>query len=80
MATVVAFDLVTAFRMKHYLFAIQADAGYGLGHKWPGSPLIMGFMMAGYGIILGCVPFASARPAREKKKHIPDPALSITPR
>jgi hypothetical protein len=72
----VAFQLVLLWRVGLYLLAVQNNPAYEFTHPWPGSPwqIVVLFIM------LMCLPFVTRRAPQPKKKHIPDPALSIRPR
>ena len=72
-----AFQTVLLWRMGRFLLAVQNNPTYGLTHKWPGSP----FQLPALFLVFACIPFTvPARRPQEKKKHIPNPALSIRPR
>jgi|ERR1700678_4091173 hypothetical protein len=71
-----AYEVVAGWRVATYLMQSQVDPAYALSHVWQSSPFLL---IAPIAIIL-CIPFVSIRPPRPKKKHVPDPALSIRPR
>jgi hypothetical protein len=71
-----AYALITGCRIALYLVAVQNNPAYELTHKWPGSPLQIVALIA----MFLCIPFVVSRGPRQKKKHIPDPELSIRPR
>jgi hypothetical protein len=72
-----AFQLIIGCRMILFLLAVQNNSAYELTHKWPGSP----FQLPALFLVFACIPFTvPARRPQEKKKHIPNPALSIRPR
>jgi TRAP-type C4-dicarboxylate transport system permease small subunit len=71
-----AYALITGFRIALYLVTVQNSPSYELTHKWPGSPLQIVALMA----VFLCIPFVTSRGPKPKKKHVPDPGLSIRPR
>jgi hypothetical protein len=72
----VTYCLITGSRIVLYLLAVQNSSAYELTHTWPGSPLLV---IAPIAMVL-CIPFVAIRVPKQKKKHVPDPALSIRPR
>jgi hypothetical protein len=71
-----AYALITGCRIALYLLAVQNNPAYELTHKWPGSPLQIVALVA----VFLCIPFVVARSPQPKKRHVPDPELSIRPR
>jgi hypothetical protein len=62
-------QFVLLLRMLYY-------PAYGFAHIRSGWHLEFAFLILQF----CCIPIITARPSRPKKKHIPDPALSIRPR
>jgi hypothetical protein len=72
-----AFQLVLLVRLGLFLLAVQNDPAYEFTHKLPFSL----FQIPALFLMLACFPFTvMARGPRPRKKHIPDPGLSIRPR
>jgi hypothetical protein len=71
-----AYALLAGCRIALYLLAVQNDPAYELTHRWPGSPMQILALIA----IFLCIPFVTSRGPQPRKKHIPDPELSIRPR
>jgi hypothetical protein len=71
-----AYEIIAGSRLLLYLIKVQENPGYALTHMWQGSPLLV---LAPIAMLL-CIPFVAQRGPRQKKKHIPDPELSIRPR
>lgn len=74
-ATALAYEIVAGWRLVLYFIRVQQNPNYALVHMWQGSPLLA---LAPIAVIL-CIPFVAPR-GPQKKKHIPDPELSIRPR
>jgi hypothetical protein len=77
----VACEIIAGSRIALYVIRSQQDPTYALARILPhlgwAYPLLV--VIAPTAIIL-CIPFVAIRPSRPKKKHVPDPALSIRPR
>jgi hypothetical protein len=71
-----AYDVIAGWRIAFYIFAVQRNPTYALTHSWQASPFLIFAQIA----MLVCIPFVTSRGPRSKKKHVPDPALSILPR
>jgi hypothetical protein len=71
-----AYDFISGWRLAFHIFAVQRNPAYALTHGWHASP----FMVIAQIAMFLCIPFVVSRGARQKKKHIPDPELSIRPR
>jgi hypothetical protein len=71
-----AYDFVAGWRVAFYIVAVQRNPVYALTHRWHDSPFIV---VAQIAMIL-CIPLTASRGPRPRKKHLPDPALSIRPR
>ncbi len=63
--------------MEHYMLTVQRYPAYELTHKWPDSLFMLTTSITVF-ITLVCIPLLRRQPPA-KKKHIPDPALSILP-
>lgn len=75
-AGAVAYEIIAGWRIVAYIIKVQEDPGYAMVHMWQASPLLV---LAPIAVIL-CIPFVAARGPQPKKKHVPDPDLSIRPR
>jgi hypothetical protein len=73
-----AFLLYTLWQVERYVLTAQRYPGYELTHKWPGHLLMLSTSITLF-IAIVCIPLLRRQPLA-KKKHIPDPALSILPR
>lgn len=71
-----AYELIAGWRIALYFIAVQRNPAYELTHTWPDSPLLVVAPIA----MLLCIPFVTRSRTQSKKKHIPDPELSIRPR
>ncbi len=71
-----AYDVISGWRIAFYIFAVQRNPAYELTHRWQASPFLIFAQIA----MILCIPFVTSRGPRSKKKHAPDPALSILPR
>jgi hypothetical protein len=71
-----AYGLFVGWQMTLYILEVNSNPDYMFTHPWPGSPL----QMVALFVVLICIPVVSTPGPRPKKKHIPDPALSIRPR
>jgi hypothetical protein len=71
-----AFQLVILCWLAIFLLAVQNNPSYELTHKFP----VSFYQLPALFLMLACIPFVALRPAQPKKKHVPDPALSIRPR
>jgi hypothetical protein len=69
-----AYELIAGFRVV--LYTIHQYPAHTLLYIWQASPFLI---VAPIAMIL-CIPFVVTRGPRPKKKHVPDPALSIRPR
>jgi hypothetical protein len=71
-----AYLVAAGWRLAFYLYAVDRNPDYALTHTWHSSPFLVAVLAA---MVLS-MPFVIPRGPREKKKHVPDPALSIRPR
>jgi hypothetical protein len=71
-----AFEVIAGWRVALYFIAVQQNPAYASTHMWQASPWLA---VAPIAMVL-CIPFVIARGPQPKKKHTPDPALSIHPR
>ena len=72
------FQIYIMWQMERYLLAVQCYPDYELTHKWP-DHLLMVTSSITLLITSVCIPVLFRQP-HVKKKHVPDPALSILPR
>ena len=71
-----AYEIIAGWRIVLYFIRVQQNPDYALTHMWQGSPLLL---LAPIAMLL-CIPFVATRGPQPKKKHVPDPELSIRPR
>jgi hypothetical protein len=69
-----AYEIVAGFRVA--LYTVHQYPAHTLIYIWQASPWLV---VAPIAMVL-CIPFLVLRGPRQKKKHVPDPALSIRPR
>jgi hypothetical protein len=71
-----AYELIAGWRVVLYFIAVQRNPAYELTHTWQASPLLVVAPI----VMIMCIPFVVVRRPQPKKRHVPDPALSIRPR
>jgi hypothetical protein len=74
-AVALAYEIIAGSRLVLFIVKIQQNGGYA-PHMWQASPLLI---LAPIAMLL-CIPFVAQRGPQPKKKHVPDPELSIRPR
>ncbi len=75
-AAALAYDISAGWQMIRFARLVQDNSGYELTHAWPFAP----FQIVALVAVFVCIPILTTRGSQAKKKHIPDPALSIRPR
>jgi hypothetical protein len=75
-AGALAYEIIAGWRIVLYVIKVQQNPDYASTHMWQGSPFLV---LAPIAMLL-CIPFVASRGPQPKKKHIPDPELSIRPR
>jgi hypothetical protein len=72
-----AYMIAAGGRLAFYLFAVERSPNYAMTHTLRASPFLI---IAALVVMLLSMPFVIPRASRGKKRHVPDPALSIRPR